>query len=93
MKAFLDDAPTPERIEEYIERPVDDAAHRLTGLESRKLAMALVAEIRRLVDDSGHCERVRFCGDGEDPITYDKETNCFVLMAQVQKQEPTRGAQ
>lgn len=90
-KEFLDHAPTPERIEEYIERPVSEAAHKLKGLASQKLARALSAEIARLVEESGNGKRVRICAEGDEPIRYDRESNGFVFTVMVHKQEPTDG--
>jgi len=93
VKAFLDDAPTPERIEEYIERPVSDTAHKLKPLPPEKLAKALSAEVTRLVEESGNTKRVRICGDGNEPISYDRDADCFTFTVRVEKQEPTWGVQ
>jgi len=89
VEEFRDHAPTPERIEEYIERPFDSAADRLKDLPSEMLAKALMAEITQLVNDSKNAERVCIGVDGECPISYHEGTNCFVVSVQVPKQEET----
>lgn len=93
VKEFLAHAPSPERIEEYIERPVSDTAQKLKGLASGKLAKALSAEVARLVEESGNGKQVCISGHGKDPISYDPDGECFVFTVRVQKQEPTGGAQ
>ncbi len=89
VKEFKEQAPTPERIEEYIERPVSEAADKLRGLAPKTLAKALSAEIARLVEESGNGKRVRICAEGDEPIRYDRESNGFVFTVLVEKQEPT----
>lgn len=88
VKEFLENAPTPERIEEYIERPVDLAADRLKGLEAKELVNALIAEIRCLTADSGNSERVHVGSDSEDPTTYNPDINCFAFTVRVANDGP-----
>ena len=93
VKEFLNHAPTPERIEEYIERPVSDTAHKLKGMAPEKIARTLSDEVARLVEESGNEKRVRICGDGKDSICYDRDADCFSFTVRVEKQERTGGAQ
>jgi len=86
-KDFLEHAPTPERIEEYIERPVDSAAERLKGLTSKNLAKGLATEIARLAGDSGNGECVRICGNGKGSIRYENKTDSFYFTVRVQNQQ------
>ena len=93
MKEFKEQAPTPERIEEYIERPVSEAADKLRGLAPKTLAKAPVGcHCTSCRGGLGNGKRVRICAEGDEPIRYDRESNgsaCIPAGTGGEAEEPT----
>lgn len=83
LKAYKEQKPTFEQVKDYIQRPVRTLAENLRGLDVKRLATALYAEIRRLIDDSDNQETVRIRDFG-----YDSAADCFAFRVEIRSNQP-----